>query len=362
MSIDLSYPKDIPTLTSLRFFAAMLVVFHHFGYYLPFDMTEHTWLLKRGALAVDFFFILSGFILTHAYSDGLLNQKISFRHFITRRFSRIYPLHALMLLVMAVLAVVGLGFGQIGRWDGSFSVWSFFANITLVHAWGLDKGLTFNVPSWSISAEWFAYLTFPLLLIYLVRLTPAKGLFLAFIFMIGLWLFFDAMMPRVTTRLTFDCAIFRIIPEFVLGSALYLFSRTVQPVRRPGWWLLVSAILVFPLLHFNVADFLILPVFSVMIVAAADLSRTGYKGWLSQKNWVFWGDASYAIYMTHYVFMTAILTGAYIWGGGIFYGKFYPALFTIVLVLTLGASALLFQCFETPIRGWLTSKLDTLGK
>lgn len=362
MSTGLAYPKDIPTLTSLRFFAAMLVVFHHFGYYLPFDPTAYTWFLKRGALAVDFFFILSGFILTHAYGDALLNQKTSFRHFITRRFARIYPLHGLTLLISGILALAGLGFGQIGRWDGHFPLWSFFANIMLVHAWGLDNGLTFNVPSWSISAEWFAYLVFPLLLVYLARISPEKTLLLAFVFMIGIWLLFDALMPRVTTRLTFDCSIFRIMPEFILGSALYLFSCRRTPEKHAGFWLFAGAVLTVPILHFGVPDLLILPVFAVIIVSAADLTRLGYKGWLAHKGWVFWGEASYAIYMTHYVFMTAILTGAYVWLGNAFYVRVYPALFIAVVILTLAASAFLFHQFETPTRRWLTRKLDSLER
>ncbi len=357
---SIAYPKDISTLTSLRFFAAMLVVAHHFAYFLPFDVTEYSWFLKRGALAVDFFFILSGFILAHVYGDAVCHSQITFRQFITRRFARVYPLHLLTLGVAAILMLMGFEFRLSGQGDGQFPGWSLIIHLLLIQGWGFERELLFNVPSWSISAEWFAYLVFPSLIMFLVKKKPAIALCSTAFFMLGLWLFFDAYMPRVTTRLTNDCSVFRIIPEFILGITLYYYFRQRKPNPFAGLLLLQSVILLVPLLHFGLADILIVFLLAAIIIFAADLNRLGYSGWLTHKFWIFCGEASYAIYMTHYIVMVFILRGATMWFGGDFYLNHYGALFGLTILMTLIASAFLFRFFEMPMRGKLTHFLCSL--
>lgn len=349
-----AYPQDIATLTGLRFFAAMLVVFHHLTYFLPFDITAHTWFFTRSALAVDFFFILSGFILAHVYGDGFKNGQIGFRHFITRRFARLYPLHLLTLLVAVLLMGAGLEFRLSGQESAVTPYWPFIGHVFLLQGWGVDNELLFNVPSWSISAEWFAYLFFPGLMLFLARKKPLLALTGSVFLMVALWCVFDLYMPRVTTRLTHDGSMFRIMPEFMMGIALYLYSRSRPPRKYAGWRLVLCACALPFLLHYGVADIVVVLLFLGMIGAAADLSRCGYNGWLVHKNTIFWGDASYAVYMVHYIMMVLILRGSQSVFGEEFYLDYYPVLFAVVVMATLVAAAVSYRFFETPLRRRVT--------
>jgi peptidoglycan/LPS O-acetylase OafA/YrhL len=228
------FPDNIRTLTPLRFFAAAAVVAYHFLLYVPFDVSAYAWLPHKGYLAVDFFFILSGFILTHVYRGGILDKKISYRDFMVRRFARIYPLHLLTLLAMAGIALTPLHFGLIVPWPGHFPLESFFSQIFLLHAWGFERALSFNGPSWSISAEWFAYLIFPELMLRLSNKRPGLALLSSLAAFAALWLISAAFFPRAITSLTSDCAILRIAPEFLIGCCLYLQAQNARALPRPA--------------------------------------------------------------------------------------------------------------------------------
>src|SRR5690242_12560766 len=99
------YPADIRSLTSLRFFAAMAIVLFHFTSLLPFDANAHTNFFLKCHLGVDFFFILSGFVLMHVYQDAFSNGIDASLPFYFRRLARIYPLHAATFLLCVVLDI-----------------------------------------------------------------------------------------------------------------------------------------------------------------------------------------------------------------------------------------------------------------
>src|ERR1700688_4009579 len=175
---DDKYPADIRPLTSLRFFMALTIVVCHFCGLLPFTISISQ-LPAKGYLGVDFFFILSGFILSHVYLDGLSLGTVHPYDFYIKRLARIYPVHLFTLLLTVFLAAAFL---QLSRYmyptivtPGFFSdvcpPGRFLANLLLVHAWGWERNTLYslNKPSWSISAEWFAYLLFPMLVTCLRR-------------------------------------------------------------------------------------------------------------------------------------------------------------------------------------------------
>ena len=140
---------DLRTLTALRFFAAFWVFMFHI------QVISHEWdgsfanFIENGARGVDLFFILSGFVMLHVYEDQISSRRFSFRSYMIKRFARIYPLHLAMVLVFMLLAAVSRS-GLDGFW----------ASVLLLHAWALTDGLVLNGPSWTISAEMFAYLLF----------------------------------------------------------------------------------------------------------------------------------------------------------------------------------------------------------
>ncbi len=211
-SVPVQRRLALPSLTGLRFVAAAAVVAHHtVGWQAP--------VLGLGYLGVSFFFVLSGFVLTWAGSmrDG---SQMFWRH----RLARIYPLHLVTLLVVLALPVRTPA--------GATDV---LQHVLLVQAWTPDAAVAANPVSWSLSAEAFFYLLFPLLLPALQRLSN-RGLVCACVL---LWLVQAevALLLLAGTPLghflTYDLPLFR-LPEFLIGAAAaLLLSRGYSPASTP---------------------------------------------------------------------------------------------------------------------------------
>src|ERR1700687_5917786 len=149
-------------LDGLRGVAALSVVLIHVPW--PNHIRE-TGFGEDGLLFVDFFFILSGFILTAAYRDGISSGD-QLRRFLILRFFRIYPLHfAVLLILLAIefskVLVQSSGFAHVNNppFSGQTSINSFFAHLFLLQGSGFVKP-SWNGPSWSIGCEAFAYILF----------------------------------------------------------------------------------------------------------------------------------------------------------------------------------------------------------
>ncbi len=162
---------QLPSLTSLRGLAALWVVLYHFSVqcFPNLDATPYTHIIHKGYLAVDLFFMLSGFVMTHVYHRAFSESVTRhYRGFFVARIARIYPLHVLILLLFVATAVASqwtTGTATIGSirdipLQGSESVSALVANLFMLQ--GLDAGkLSWNYPAWSISVEFMAYLLFP---------------------------------------------------------------------------------------------------------------------------------------------------------------------------------------------------------
>src|SRR5882672_4558154 len=172
----MSPSQDIRALTSIRGIAAWWIVLHHFREYLPvLDNASTGYVIGRGYLAVDLFFELSGFVIA-------LNYGKFFRHFsmgewfrfLGRRLARIYPLHILMLFIFLLNPlVIGVLASRpdFERYDPGYFVLSIF----LMQNWGFKHLLAWNIPAWSISTEWMAYLLFPAICWITIRFARSRG-------------------------------------------------------------------------------------------------------------------------------------------------------------------------------------------
>ncbi|WP_160149816.1 acyltransferase family protein [Legionella beliardensis] len=145
--------KSLPALTSLRFFAAALIVLQHAnGYFKVGESFSSSYNLGQ---AVTFFFVLSGFILTYNYPK--LERLDDSLEFIWARISRIWPVHFFIFLVLLLIMLYT---------HQPFSLEQAFANMTLTQAWHHKAVIffAFNAVSWSLSVELFFYCMFPLLI------------------------------------------------------------------------------------------------------------------------------------------------------------------------------------------------------
>jgi peptidoglycan/LPS O-acetylase OafA/YrhL len=154
---------EIRQLTALRGVAAMLVVMYHFKkeFGTTINLDSYTQIFECGYLWVDFFFILSGFVMGLVYADFLAwpITPVRYRQFLTKRLARIYPLHIFTFVLFIPTEAAKLFLAS--NADPAFSVNSpgaMLSNILLIQAWHVHSSATWNQPAWSISAEWAAYL------------------------------------------------------------------------------------------------------------------------------------------------------------------------------------------------------------
>lgn len=113
-----------------------------------------------GGFAVQYFFQLSGFIFFWLYYDKVKNKLISFKSFSIARFSRLYPLHFITLVICVLLQLVYIQQNNTTFVYDNFDFEHFLYNLLFIQNWGLSGGLSFNGPSWSVSVEILLYIAF----------------------------------------------------------------------------------------------------------------------------------------------------------------------------------------------------------
>lgn len=303
---------EIKALTGLRFIAACWVLTAHFQPVLQTlwpsaDMFQP--LARDGNMGVDLFFILSGFILIYNYRQSFrtINSE-RYLQFLGLRLARIYPVHLFTLgLFVAFVALDRLGGAPSHHEEGVFTLAGFVKHMFLVQSWGLGDSATWNQPAWSLSAEWFAYLFFPFLAWGLLRFGSVRLLTGAVI--IGAPLGF-LLLNSLETLPPF-LPLLRISVTFTLGCLLGIAYLEDVGAGRRGWSAIATASVVG-----IVAASLLLPdtccaeygtVIPLMAVLIFSLARsTGPPAsWLSSQTAMFWGGASYALYMTHWFVLAA---------------------------------------------------------
>lgn len=154
-------PAHLDALTGIRGIAAWLVVLYHIRLsltgVLPADAIAA---MARGYLAVDLFFILSGFVLWYNYADRLQGGGVGEAGlFLWRRIARIWPLH---MVILALFVLFALALAVTGRDTAGYPFAELPLHLVLAQNWGLTAELSWNHPAWSISTELAAYLLFPL--------------------------------------------------------------------------------------------------------------------------------------------------------------------------------------------------------
>ncbi len=299
---------ELPALTPLRGVAALWVVLYHYTFQcLPTLNSEaYTHLVQKGYLAVDLFFLLSGFVLTHVYHDAFdVADRRNFWKFISARIARLYPLHLFVLLIFVGTAIISrlVEYAAAGRAEplpieGPQSVLALAANLLMLQ--GLHaRELSWNYPAWSISVEFLAYLAFPFTLPAIWRAQPALQTALA------LALFGALCLLAYLTGGNFNqwdgpLTLLRCLPEFMLGTLLYSAFRrdafTTALSNDAVAFALMAGILL--LLHFGAPDILVVAMFAVLILAL--VCNAGHIApSLNVRPLIWLGTISYSLYLVH---------------------------------------------------------------
>ena len=313
----------IAALAGARAFPPLMVVMFHFSeghHYSGWRFLDL--LATRGYLWVEFFFVLSGFILTHAYWPRLkdLLRAKGYIAFLRARLIRLYPLHLFMLLLMLAL-VLGLRMlaaqgGYLSIFDLKYhqdvSIKGFWFSLFLVHAWNSMRSLTWNGVSWFVSVEFALCLVFPALL-WLAEGRTWRGFALIAGGMAGLLaLLFNS---KHGLDITFHNGVLRGISDFSIGVGMAVLFRRLQPRDRvPEWLHSLLQILLLSLLAYVVMNtgwshtrmdiFTVLPLMMLVFALAFDrgLVARALQTRLPQRM----GEWSYAVYLGQTAWLLAI--------------------------------------------------------
>jgi peptidoglycan/LPS O-acetylase OafA/YrhL len=287
-------PADLKPITALRFGAALWVAVYAFWENLA--GAGQSGLVAKGYLGVELFFVLSGFILSHVYLAQAGEKRFSYGRFLWARVARVYPLHIATLLAVGLLAGAAVVVGM--SVDGNVLSWSSLpANLLMVHAWGLAPVAGWNHPSWSISAEWFAYLCFPAFAFVFWRLRdkPVVAVLGAAAFLATLYFVFEQWAGFSLTEATIRWGALRIVPCFALGCALYLMYRKA-PLKAPALCAGAFLVLMLGSAWLGLWDAITVLMAGGLILSLASLPNER-AGWLVSKPAVYLGEISYSVYM-----------------------------------------------------------------
>ena len=289
-------PANLKPLTALRIFAALWVVL--FDYWPNLGLATPM-IVAKGYLGVELFFTLSGFILCHVYLEQVEQRRFQYGGFLWARLARIYPMH---LATIALIAVMGLAATAIGHpVDANAVSWRALpANLLLINAWGFAPVSGWNHASWSISAEWLAYLLFPAFAFLALKLKdhPRLAIALAVTFMAALYAGFTRLTGQALTHATIAWGALRIVPCFAFGCAAYLAWRANLVRSAVAAWAgaTISGAALITFAQLGAPDEAIVAAAGGLILSLAFVSKTWTTGRVLDV-FVYLGEISYSVYM-----------------------------------------------------------------
>ncbi|WP_374575557.1 acyltransferase family protein [Phenylobacterium sp.] len=359
-------------LDSWRGVCALLVAVFHLNQTLNWSLADARAVLNFD-LFVDFFFVLSGFVIATVYEDRL-TAGFSVVKFAIRRLFRIYPLHLATLAAMMALAVsrVLLPLSQFDPravFDGDIYDFSaIFTNLLLLQGIGFEDHFTWNFPSWSISAEFYTYLLFALIWAFAAR--RALVVTLALVVAIGAIFAMSANSPPVFMflRCVFGFGIGVLVRQAFAGAGALRQRLARNPASATA--LEIGAVLACAAFIWTahearwVASILFALIVYVFALEAGLVSRL-----LRARPFLALGKLSYSIYMVHVVLIFLVdrcvlslqartgwaLTGprvgaapdARFWGADVVQGDLY---LVCMLGLIIIVAALTYAFIEEPGR------------
>ena len=287
--------KRFEVLDSFRGLAALFVVIHHMHYS---DSISELSFFKHSALFVEFFFILSGFVLAHGYA---YKKDLHFKDYFIARTFRILPLHFVVLgaFILFELAKLWIHHNVMTLntipFENSVAVSEILPNMFLLQAWlPFAHSTSFNPPAWSISIEYYMYMIFFITLLFKSYLKEISW------FVISL-----SMFTFIVIHFNIEQAILRGLSSFFLGALVYLVYKTFHTkVSLSNHFFTFFEIVLFIAIYYVIASDIAYQSIVVSVLFAVSVwvfsFEQGYiSSFLKHKIFLYFGKLSYSIYMVH---------------------------------------------------------------
>lgn len=342
-------------LDSWRGIAAVMVVLHHVpqaGFLVENSLVRHAWLF------VDFFFVLSGFVIASAYYRKLADGY-SLGHFMALRLGRLFPLHATMVVLFALFF---MAMGWAGSAADSFvgAGWpEFVRTLYFLQIFASPPLSNFNFPSWSIAAEFWVYGLAALGIAAFRHRIFAVAALVAAVSLWPLWVYGPGPLFEFQPGIALARALF----GFALGMIVWQLSgaRTAPSTKPPSRLMTMCEVIAVAAIGGLIAWWgntplsLLLP----LVFAAASwlfsLERGAVSRLLRHRAFVMLGALSYAIYIGHVFVIRACMTA--IEAANVLLPTRLPQVpadlvTAALLAATLGFAWLIHRWIERPARSW----------
>ncbi len=335
-----------------RGIAALAVAIFHYKLFYSYNISLSSYRIESqpfynimkiiyeyGWIAVQFFFLLSGFIFFKLYLKIVSQRKISFNKFVILRISRLYPLHFLTLFLVFIIYLT-LKFNNFYN-PINVDLKHLILNLLLIHEWGFKSYASFNEPSWSISIEFLMYLIF-----FLIALNKNIIRNSIIIIIISSLVFFKYKFIGYGGY----C--------FFVGGLSYLLNQKLRLNVNYKIFYLIVIILTFSLfLKITNFDTIIQKIILLTFIFPSLINclfLINNKLPFSGKNLSILGDISYSIYLLHF---PVILSTLLIFNFFNFKVDFnLPIFFASYLITTIFMSIFVYKFFETPLKNKIRSK------
>ena len=360
-------------LDGLRGVAALVVILYHIfeGYAFASNGTIDT--LNHGYLAVDFFFILSGFVIGYAYDDRW-GKGLTMKNFFKRRLIRLHP----MVIMGAVLGVVTFYLQGCVQWDGthiaiSMVMLSLLCTMFFIPAMpgvgyevrGNGEMFPLNGPCWSLFFEYIGNILYALFIRRLSNkalavLVAVLGVALTLFAVLDISGYGNIGVGWTLDGVNFAGGTLRMLFPFSMGI---LLSRNFKPVKLKGafWICTIIMIALFAVPYLEGAKpfcvngayevFCVIVAFPILVWLGASGTTTDKKSTVICK---FLGDISYPVYVVHYPIM-------YLFYAWLIKNQLYTLGETwqvalCVYALSIVLAYLCLKLYDEPVRKWLTKK------
>jgi peptidoglycan/LPS O-acetylase OafA/YrhL len=349
----------IKAYTSLRGIAAWWVVFYHFREALPLPASGFLYgLIELGYISVDFFFVLSGFVIYLNYSRLLATVNArTMVEFIVKRLARVYPLYLVVTLVYLSVPLAYWLTGRVLPGEERFALPYFLAMLGMVQNWGTFDQLAWNIPAWSISTEFAAYLLFPLMVRMLVWFEwERKGCFAAIVVLAStlaaIYAFNDV--NNIGDDIP-GLGVYRCIAEFAMGVLVgRLHSLPGHSSQRAAWSTGAAIMLLigFAAWSRTVPNYFYVPIIFTLLIYLLSMQPRWSQWLFGNSALIYLGEISYSTYLCHYLVKDWVK---------IFSANVGLTQFCIYIAMILALSHCLYQWVEVPGRRWGRSLLERSG-
>ena len=322
-SVTLKPKKEIiGSLTGIKFFLCVLVILSNMMLYVDVNpgFAQHLYIGSFASFItvtfrVDVFFMITGFLLVHLYTEkfsGGIEWK-KYKNFLIVRIARLYPLYLFVLFLVLVMYKLGIWsdlMKTVPYADSSERVvmpWSWLYNLTLTTAWGLTDGKTaWNGPAWSISAEFFNYLTFPFYIYIISRLKHWRTQLYSLLTICCLYAFLQQHFIQDYIIDHGYGALVRANFGLLTGALVHGLYAHLKPTKGVIWdkIFLLNLGIVVGMMAIEGYEILIIPkiiymVFLVSLVLCLSLVSGSVNRFLTHPVSMFLGKLSFGMYLLH---------------------------------------------------------------